>query len=120
MGVITLSNQAMGTSGGYQRYFEEDGVRYWHILDPDTAAPARSGVASVTVVGPSGFVCDGLSTALFVMGVEEGTQFWREHPELEVEILFVLEDGSLAITPGLEENFSLAEGEQGREVTVIS
>ena len=44
--VVELEDMAMGASGGYQRYFEEDGVVYWHILDPDTAAPARSGLAS--------------------------------------------------------------------------
>ena len=120
LGVITLSGQAMGTSGGYQRYFEEDGVRYWHILDPDTAAPARSGVASVTVVGDKGLVCDGLSTALFVLGVDDGIQLWRGHPELGIEILFVLEDGSLVLTPGLEDSFTLAQGQEGREVTVVS
>lgn len=120
LGVITLSGQAMGTSGGYQRYFEEDGVRYWHILDPDTAAPARSGVASVTVVGEDGLVCDGLSTALFVLGVDDGIQLWRDHPELGVEVLFVLEDGSLVLTSGLENSFTLAEGQESREVTVIS
>ena len=120
LGVVELSGQAMGTSGGYQRCFEENGVRYWHILDPDTAAPARSGLSSVTVVGPDCLVCDGLSTALFVLGEEAGLSLWRDHPELEAELLLVREDGSLVLTSGLEENFSLAEGQEGREVTVVS
>ncbi|MGI5962275.1 MAG: FAD:protein FMN transferase [Lawsonibacter sp.] len=120
LGVIELSGQAMGTSGGYQRFFEKDGVRYWHILNPNTAAPARSGVSSVTVVGPSALVCDGLSTALFVLGVEDGLAFWRNHPELNTEVLFVLEDGSLVLTPGLNDQFTLSDSEKGREVTVAS
>ncbi len=119
LGVIELTDLAVGTSGGYQRFFEQDGETYWHILDPDTAAPARSGLTSVTVVGPSGLVCDGLSTALFVMGLEEGAQFWRSHPELEVELLFVTEDGTLYITPGMEEMFSLGQGYEDREVQVL-
>ena len=119
LGVIELSDLAVGTSGGYQRFFEQDGQTYWHILDPDTAAPARSGLTSVTVVGPSGLVCDGLSTALFVMGLEEGTQFWRAHPELEVELLLVDEGGKLYMTPGMEEIFSLEQGYEDREIEVL-
>ena len=120
LGVIELTDLAVGTSGGYQRFFEQDGETYWHIIDPDTAAPARSGLTSVTVVGPSGLVCDGLSTALFVMGLEDGAQFWRDHPELEVEILFVTEDGTLYVTPGMDEMFSLGQGYEDREVQVLS
>lgn len=119
LGVIELTDLAVGTSGGYQRFFEQDGETYWHILDPDTAAPARSGLTSVTVVGPSGLVCDGLSTALFVMGLEEGAQFWRSHPELEVELLFVTEDGTLYVTPGMEAMFSFGQGYEDREVQVL-
>lgn len=119
LGVLELKDQGMGTSGGYQRYFEQGGMRYWHIIDPETAAPARSGLASVTVVSPSGLVCDGLSTALFVMGLEKGVQFWRDHPELDFEVLFVSDDGSLTVTPGLEKVFSLAQQNQDRGVTVL-
>ena len=119
LGVLEIADQGMGTSGGYQRFFEEDGVRYWHILDPDTAAPARSGLAAVTVVSPSGLICDGLSTALFVMGLEDGHIFWKNHPELDFEALFIAENGDIYMTPGLEGSFSLAQGYEDREVTVL-
>ena len=119
LAVVELTDMSLGTSGGYQRYFEEDGVVYWHILDPDTAAPARSGLASVTVVAPSALLCDGLSTALFVMGLEEGARFWRDHPELEFDALFITEEGQILCTAGLEGRASLAEGYEDREVTVL-
>ena len=117
LGVVEVSDQAVITSGGYQRYFEEGGETYWHIMDPDTAAPARSGLTSVTVIGADGTVCDALSTALFVMGPEEAANFWRAHPELEVELILVREDGTVQITQGLEEAFTLS---QDRTMEVIA
>ena len=120
LGVLEVSDLAVGTSGGYQRYFEQDGQVYWHILDPDTAAPARSGLAGVTVVSPSGLVCDALSTALFVMGQEEGARLWREHPELDFQAVFISQDGSVALTSGLEDSFSLSQGFEDREVTILT
>ena len=120
LAIVEVTDKAVVTSGGYQRYFEQDGVTYWHILDPDTAAPARTGLKSVTVIGPEGLVCDGLSTALFVLGEEQGMAFWRDHPELGVELVFVREDGSVAITAGLEDSFTLGDGFTDREVQVLS
>ena len=116
-GVVEVADQAVVTSGGYQRYFQAEGETYWHIMDPETAAPARSGLRSVTVVGRDGTVCDALSTALFVLGAEEAAAFWRDHPELEVELILVLEDGSVQITQGLEETFTLS---QDRALEVIA
>lgn len=65
LGVLYLSSVAVATSGDYQRYFEREGVRYHHLLDPKTGYPAR-GKQSVTVVGPETVFCDAISTALFV------------------------------------------------------
>lgn len=119
LAIVEVADQAVVTSGDYQRYFEQDGQTYCHIMDPATAAPADSGVDSVSIVGSNGTVCDALSTALFVMGEEKGAQFWKDHPELDFEAIFVSQDGTIAVTEGLEEHFTLADGYQDREVTVI-
>ena len=107
IGVVEVADQVVVTSGGYERYFEEDGVLYWHIIDPATGWPARSGLTSVTVVGESGLLCDGLSTALFVMGREGALEHWRQHRDFEA--VLVAEDGSVTITAGLEGRFTPAD-----------
>ena len=77
LGVISLSGGALSTSGDYERFFERDGVRYHHIMDPKTGSPARSGAMAVTIyvsdsVEDSGMLSDILTTAAFVMGPEKG------------------------------------------------
>lgn len=120
-GVLELSDKAAVTSGGYERYFVgEDGETYWHILDPATGNPARSGVISATAVGENGGVCDALSTSLFVMGTEKSEKFWKEHGEiLGFEMVLVTEDGKIFITEGLEESFTPTDVFENMEVNVI-
>lgn len=105
LGVLQVTDCAVITSGGYERYFEEDGKSYHHILDTSTGYPAESGLVSVTIISEDGTKADALSTALFAMGKEKAVSYWREHAE-EFEALLVGEDGTVYITEGLEKIFS--------------
>ncbi|RJQ14383.1 MAG: FAD:protein FMN transferase [Nitrospiraceae bacterium] len=69
---LNLKDSAISTSGDYQRFFIRDGKRYHHILDPATGCPAESGLISVSVIAPEGYMTDSLATAVFIMGHEKG------------------------------------------------
>jgi FAD:protein FMN transferase len=89
---------AVVTSGDYERFFEQDGVRYHHILDPATGYPTRS-LASVTVVAPTAVVADALSTALFVLGPERGMALIESLPG--VEAVLITTDLAVLVSSGL-------------------
>ena len=118
-GVLELEDAFAVTSGGYQRYFEENGKRYHHIIDPATGSPAQSDLTSVTVIAPAngqeytdeetlpgnGTMCDAFSTALFVMGEEKALDFWRTS-QRNFELILITTNGRVIATNGISAQFS--------------
>jgi thiamine biosynthesis lipoprotein len=95
---LPLVDEAISTSGDYERFFEENGRRYHHILNPATGRPAE-GILSTTVIGPDATLTDGLSTALFVLGVEGGLALIETFPGYDAVI--VDSTGKLSYSSGL-------------------
>lgn len=98
LGVLTLSDRAVATSGDYERYFEVDGVRYHHLFDPATGRPARD-CRSVTIITDTTERADALATAVFVMGPEHGIQFIDQ--TRDVEGLIVSSESEVFASQGL-------------------
>ncbi len=100
LGVLTLKGgQAAVTSGDYQRYFEQNGVRYHHILDPKIAAPAKSDLTSVTIIADSAAKADAYATALFVAGKEKALSLAQT---LNVQAVLVTKDGQILCTDDVQ------------------
>ena len=101
---IDLKDEAISTAGDYERFFELDGVRYHHILDPRTLQPARS-CQSVTVIAREGVWADGLDTGIFVMGPERGMELVEQLRDIEV--IIVDAEGRLLVSSGLKQRIRL-------------
>lgn len=118
-GVVSATDLAIDTSGGYERYFEgDDGEIYWHILDPDTGYPAKNGLISVTVLSGSALTGDGLSTALFVMGLDDAIDYWRTNGGFE--FIFITDQNEIYVSQGAESLFQPLGSYENAEIHVVT
>ncbi len=97
---VPLQDEAISTSGDYERYFDEGGVRYHHIIQPSTGQPA-TGVHSATVIGPDAVVTDALSTSVFVLGVDRGLRLIGTLPDYESIVIDA--NGRVYFSDGLQQ-----------------
>ncbi|GAB6099092.1 FAD:protein FMN transferase [Halanaerocella petrolearia] len=110
MATIKVKDKTVVTSGNYERYFMKDGVRYHHILNPQTGRPARKGIISSTIVTDNSFDADTLSTAIYVLGIKKGLKLIRELSQ--VEALVITDDQQLYLTPGLKEKVNIIKNKE--------
>jgi len=107
LGVVSVTDEAVITSGAYQRYFtdEASGKTYHHILNPETGYPADSDLISVSIISQDGMLADGLSTACYIMGLDTASQYWQ-NSEDNFEMILMTNDRQVYITEGLSDRFS--------------
>jgi thiamine biosynthesis lipoprotein len=92
---VSIDNKAFATSGDYRNFFEINGVRYSHVIDPHTGYPVSNGVVSVSVIADNCTLADGLATAIMVMGAEKGIQLVNRLNKVECIVVVEKSDGSL-------------------------
>jgi thiamine biosynthesis lipoprotein len=93
LGIVSLKDESIVTSGDYERFFEADGKKYHHILDPYTGFPAENSLRSVTIISPNSTDGDALSTTCFLLGLDKGIKLIRRMPSIDA--IFVTEDDQM-------------------------
>jgi thiamine biosynthesis lipoprotein len=95
--IIQISGRSLATSGNYRRFYEQDGIKYSHTIDPSTGYPVRHGLLSATVVADDCMRADAYATAFMVMGYEKARRFLEEHTGLEAYLIFNDEAGDYQV-----------------------
>jgi len=93
--VLHLNDISVATSGNYRKFYEEDGVKYSHTIDPKTGYPARSNLLSATVLTRECIFADSYATAFMVLGMEKSIRLASELPGVEVFFIYSDEEGNL-------------------------
>lgn len=87
--VISLENKALATSGNYRKFYEEDGQKFSHIINPKTGYPAKQNLLSATVIAKDCITADAYATAFMIMGLEKSIQFLENNKDLKLEVYFI-------------------------------
>ena len=95
--IIGLDNQSVTTAGNYRKFFEDNGVKYTHIINPKTGFPVRSRLLSVTIVAKDCITADGWDTAFMVLGLEKSVELLKKHSELEAYLIYNDEKGNYQV-----------------------
>ena len=120
LGYLYATSGFVSVAGDYELYFEENGVKYHHIIDPATGKPAASGLSSVAVFSQNGASADALSTALLVMGHERGMELYKSG-DITFEAVFIGSDGAIMLTDGLKsDRFEINESYKAPAVTTAA
>jgi len=98
--IISLKDMSVVTSGIYERYFEADGKRYHHILNPKTGYPEDNELASVSIISPSSTTCDGLSTTCFLLGLKDGMELIESLDNTEA--IMITRDKKIYLSSGFK------------------
>ncbi len=115
IGMVKVYDKSVVTSGDYERFSEKDNVRYHHILNPRTGYPSSSGLIGATILADSSMAADALSTAVFVLGLEKGTELVESMEG--VEAVFITEDKKIYTTSGLKDEFIFED--EGKEFEYV-
>lgn len=106
-GAISVTNKSIVTSGVYERYIEKDGIKYHHILNPETGYPYENDIAGITIISDKSSTGDALSTSVFALGIEEGVKFIENLDD--VDAIFITKDNGIYLTSGIKDNFELKD-----------
>lgn len=108
VGILTAEDKSVVTSGYYEKFFEKDGERYHHIINPITGYPSESEIISATIISDKSIDGDGLSTGIYILGVEKGLQIIKKSG---VDAILITENKKIYTTPGIKDKFTLTNKE---------
>jgi thiamine biosynthesis lipoprotein len=104
--IVAIKTKSLATSGNYRKFYEKDGVKYAHSIDPSTGYPVLSRLLSATILADECITADAWATACMVMGLEKSKELLSSHPELEAYLVYSDEEGNYKVyaTPGMKDH----------------